>query len=60
MAPGSDAAAAGTRFGPGSRGSFVVHPEIPWCTTDLELVTLFDRATDKGAAGPGACPRCNP
>jgi hypothetical protein len=39
------AAAAGTRFGLGSEGSFFVHPDLPWCTTDLELVTLVDLDT---------------
>lgn len=39
------AAAAGTRFGLGSEGSFFAHPDLPWCTTDLELVTLVDLTT---------------
>lgn len=45
------ATAAGTRFGLGSEGSFFVHPEMPWCTTDLELVTLVDLTTDLVVTG---------
>lgn len=45
------ATAAGTRFGLGSEGSFFVHPAMPWCTTDLELVTLVDLTTDLVVTG---------
>lgn len=45
------ARAAGTRFGLGSEGSFFADPDLPWCTTDLELVTFVDLGTDLVVTG---------
>jgi hypothetical protein len=45
------ALAAGTGFGLGSEGSFFVDEQLPWCTTQRELVTFVDLRTGLVVSG---------
>jgi hypothetical protein len=50
------ATAASRRFGCASEGSFFVAPELPWCTTQEELVALVDTAGPLVVVGRHRCP----